>query len=101
MSCTMKAAVLTGPKQIEVKEVPFAVKKEREKRLLALSRELRADFEKRNWGVEKEIILEECEAKSGCWLGHSSDYLLIKASGAGLKRGDVVKVVYSPENRAD
>ena len=91
----------TKATRMKEKEVPFAVKKEREKRLLALSKELRADFEKRNYGAEKEIILEECEAKSGCWLGHSSDYLLIKASGAGLKRGDVVKVIYSPENRAD
>ncbi len=91
----------TRAERMKEKEVPFAVKKEREKRLLSLSKELRAAFEEANYGKEKDVLLETYDDKEGVWLGHTSDYLLVKVRGPSLTRGQMVKVVYSPENRAD
>ncbi len=89
-----KAASMAG-------QVDASTKKEREHRMLALSKELRASFEAVNYGTEKEVLLESYDAKGKCWSGHTSDYLLVKVEDHGHSRGEAVKVLYSRENAED
>lgn len=82
-------------------QVDPAAKKERERRMLSLSKELRSRFEAANFGKKKEVLLESYDPKSRTWTGHTSDYLLVRVKDEGYGRGEAVEAICSPENMAD
>ncbi len=75
------------------------VKSRRVHELLALSKELKDNYESSFFGKEVEVLFEE--SKDGYSYGHTSNYLHVKYPSSVSLRGEVRKIVYREEYRAD
>ena len=68
-------------------QVPGDVKKDRVRRLMALSDELRTEFASWQMGKDLEVLNEE--KKDGYMQGHASNYLLVKVKDPAIHEGDI------------
>ena len=71
-------------------QVPGDVKKERVRRLLKLSDELKTEFALSEMNKELEVLIEE--EKDGYMVGHASNYLKVLVADTSLKEGHIYKV---------
>ena len=71
-------------------QVPGDVKKERVRRLLQLSDELKTEFALSEMNKELEVLIEE--EKDGYMVGHASNYLKVFVADHSLKEGHIYKV---------
>ena len=70
------------------------IKGERVDKILALSDELWDKYQKENNGQEVDVIIEKYDNKNKCYVGHSSNYLLIQIKDENLHVGSIVKTIY-------
>lgn len=84
-----------------LKDLPANIKKERNARLIELSKELREEYRKKFYGKELDVLFEECNEKEGVSYGHTSNFLLIKVPSESSLHGQIKKVIYTKENAAD
>ena len=70
------------------------IKGERVDKILALSDELWDEYQKENNGQEVDVIIEKYDNKNKCYVGHSSNYLLIQIKDENLHVGSIVKTTY-------
>ena len=70
------------------------IKGERVDKILTLSDELWDEYQKENNGQEVDVIIEKYDNKNKCYVGHSSNYLLIQIKGENLHVGSIVKTTY-------
>ena len=68
-------------------QVPGDVKKDRVRRLMTLSDELRTEFASWQMGKDLEVLFEE--EKDGYMQGHASNYLLVKVKDPAIHEGDI------------
>ena len=71
-------------------QVPGGVKKDRVRRLLQLSDELKTEFALSEMNKELEVLIEE--EKDGYMVGHASNYLKVLVADDSLKEGHIYKV---------
>jgi len=76
-------------------------KKERVHELMALSKEMRREYEKRFYGSELDVLFEDYDENAHLAYGHTSNYLLLAVPSISPKRGVVEKVVYGPSVASD
>ena len=84
-----------------LKDLSPDIKKDRVHRLLALSKELRKEYEERFYGKKLEILFEEYDPKTQTLLGHSGNYLLVRTSGHIEQRGTFGFVTYDSSVASD
>lgn len=73
-------SIRTGTKAAIMKnQVDPTIKKERSRRLLALSRKLEIEYSEKFMGKEVEVLIEQ--SADGFSYGHTSNYLLVKVEG--------------------
>jgi MiaB-like tRNA modifying enzyme len=77
------------------------VKERRVQELLALSKDLRREYEERFYGQKLEVLFEDYDPKEKIVFGHTGNYLLVKSPSSRPRHGEVEAVVYSKENAAD
>ena len=82
-------------------DLPANIKKERNARLIELSKELREEYRKKFYGKELDVLFEEYNEKEGISYGHTSNFLLVKIPSESSLHGQIKKVVYTKENAAD
>lgn len=70
------------------------IKNERVEKILALSDTLWDEYLKQNDGKEAEVIIEKYDKKNECYVGHSSNYLLIQIKNENLEVGSIIKTTY-------
>ena len=70
------------------------VKKIRDLDLISLSNELWSKYEDENVGKDVEVLIEQFDEKSGCYIGHTSNYLEVKTPKDGHFVGEIVKTQY-------
>jgi len=70
------------------------VKNERVAKILELSKRLWDQYNKINDGKEVDVIIEKYDNNKKCYVGHSSNYLLIQIKDDNLKVGSIVKTIY-------
>lgn len=75
------------------------VKERRVQELLALSKELRKEYESQFYEKEMDVLFEEY--KDGYAYGHTSNYLLVKIPSRRSLNGEVLKVEYTESTAAD
>ena len=63
-------------------------------RILELSDELWDKYCKENVNQEVEVIIEKYDTKNKCYIGHSSNYLLLQIKDDNLEVGSIVKTIY-------
>ncbi len=75
-------------------EVPEEVKHDRVERLIALSRELQRDYNRRFAGAVLNVIPEEAEVREGgTWLvGHADNYMNVEFAGDSSQLGAICAV---------
>ena len=71
-------------------QVPGDIKKDRVRRLLQLSDELKTEFALSEMNQELEVLIEE--EKDGYMVGHASNYLKVLVADTSLKEGHIYKV---------
>ena len=76
-------------------------KKERVHALLELSKALRLSYERKFWGREVEILIENIDKENGYAYGHTSNYLLCRVPLEHHDHGDIVKILYKSEAASD
>jgi len=76
-------------------------KKERVRELLSLSKEMRAEYERRFFGKKMEVLYEDFDPKANLVYGHTSNYLLLAVPSTISKRGEIGKIIYGPNVAAD
>lgn len=86
----------SAPNQIDPR-----VKERRVQELLALSKEMREEYEEGFYGKEVEVLFERYDPKKGLAYGHTSNYLLVSASSSKQRHGEIAKVLYTKESAAD
>lgn len=84
-----------------LKDLPAEMKKERNARLIELSKELREEYREQFYGKELDVLFEEYDAKAGLSYGHTSNFLLVKVPSKSSLHGQIKRIVYSKENAAD
>ncbi len=84
-----------------LKDLPAEVKKDRNARLIGLSKKLREDYKEKFYGKELDVLFEEYDEKKGISYGHTSNFLLVKVTSKSNLHGQVKKVAYTKENAAD
>lgn len=84
-----------------LKDLPAEVKKNRNARLIDLSKKLREDYKEKFYGKELDVLFEEYDEKKGISYGHTSNFLLVKVTSKSNLHGQVKKVAYTKENAAD
>lgn len=84
-----------------LKDLPVEVKKDRNARLIGLSKKLREDYKEKFYGKELDVLFEEYDEKKGISYGHTSNFLLVKVTSKSNLHGQVKKVAYTKENAAD
>jgi threonylcarbamoyladenosine tRNA methylthiotransferase MtaB len=77
------------------------VKEKRVQELLALSKELRHNYEKKFYGQKVEVLYEEYDSKLHLAKGHTSNYLLVATPSLSSKHGQIEEVVYNEKVAAD
>ena len=82
-------------------DVDPQTKKERVHELLALSKELRLDYQKKFYGREMEVLLESEDKEHQRISGHTSNYLLVSIPSGEKHHGEIQKVIYSPSIASD
>ena len=75
------------------------VKERRVQELLALSKELRKEYESQFYKKEMDVLFEEY--KDGYAYGHTANYLLVKIPSRRSLNGEVLKVEYTESTAAD
>lgn len=76
-------------------------KKSRVRAMLALSKELREEYERGFYGEKLEVLFESYDEKTHLAYGHTSNYLLVKKESPKSLHDEVEAVEYSPTSRAD
>jgi threonylcarbamoyladenosine tRNA methylthiotransferase MtaB len=69
--------------------------------ILALSKELRLQYESRFYGKPLEVLYEDYDPKLGLAYGHTSNYLLVKTPSEKPLHGEIREVIYSKDVAAD
>ena len=69
------------------------IKKERVNVLLKLSEELENKYISKFIGSEVEFLVEQFDKKTGCYKGHSSNYLECSIKNDELKPNDIAKII--------
>jgi len=82
-------------------QVDPKIKERRVQELLALSKNLRKEYEEGFYGQKLEVLFEDYDPKEKTIYGHTGNYLLVKAKSSRPRHGEVEAVVYSKENAAD
>jgi len=77
------------------------IKEKRVQELLSLSKALREEYEKSCFLKSYEVLYEDYDAKESLSYGHTGNYLLVKTPSLAKRHGEVEKVIYTKENRAD
>ena len=75
-------------------QVDPRIKNERVNKILELSEKQWDEYSKKNNGIEVEVIIEKYDASKKCYVGHSSNYLLIQIKDDNLHVGSVIKTIY-------
>lgn len=75
-------------------QVSPEVKKERVNRLISLSEELEADYERRFIGRKVEVIFEEYDETSHFAIGHTSNYLVAKYPSPVAIHGQIKDIIF-------
>lgn len=75
-------------------QIDPSVKNERVAKILELSNRLWDQYNKINDGKEVDVIIEKYDNNKKCYVGHSSNYLLIQIKDDNLKVGSIVKTIY-------
>ena len=82
-------------------QVDPMVKEQRVKELLAVSRSLRNEYEKKFYGKEVEVLFEDYDKTEGYSYGHTGNYLLVKQKSPASMHDIFAKVVYDEDSKAD
>lgn len=77
-----------------LKDLPGDVKKDRVRRMLALSKRLRKQYEERFYGRPMEVLVEEYDPATETVQGHTENYLLVRVKGSQSERGKFRVVTY-------
>ncbi len=80
-------------------QIDPATKNRRVHELLALAKELQKSYESSFYDKEVEVLFEE--DKNGYAYGHTSSYIHVRIPSNRPLRGEVLKIVYTKDNRAD
>ena len=75
-------------------QIDSRIKGERVDKILALSDKLWDEYQKQNEGKEVDVIIEKYDKKNNCYVGHSSNYLLLQIKDENLHVGSIVKTIY-------
>ena len=84
-----------------LKDTDPKVKKARVRDLLELSKGLRLSYEKRFWGRQVEILIENTDEENGFAYGHTPNYLLCRVPLEHHQHGDLVSIIYKSEISSD
>lgn len=84
-----------------LKDLDPKIKKVRVHELLEISKKQRAQYEKRFYGREMEVLFEEFDEAKGIAYGHTSNYLLVKVPSNAPMHGCVKKIVYDDKTASD
>lgn len=82
-------------------QVDPATKEQRVKELLAVSRSLRNEYEKKFYGKEVEVLFEDYDETEGYSYGHTGNYLLVKQKSSASMHDIFAKIVYDEASKAD
>jgi tRNA A37 methylthiotransferase MiaB len=80
----------TIPASLYPNQVEQTIKKERERKLLAVGETIRNEFIKKNKGIPHNILLEE--RKQGKWRGRTENYIQVEIEGE-YKKGEIIEYV--------
>ena len=80
-------------------QVEPPVKKRRVHEMLALSKRLRLEYEKRFYGKRLEVLVEEVNGSH--YKGHTQNYLLVEGDLDNVQEGMMVKVIYNDKTASD
>lgn len=82
-------------------QIDPATKEQRVKELLAVSRSLRNEYEKKFYGKEVEVLFEDYDETEGYSYGHTGNYLLVKQKSSASMHDIFAKIVYDEASKAD
>ena len=82
-------------------DTPPEIKKARVAELLALSKSMRLEYEKRFYGQKMDALVEQIDEKGLFAIAHTSNYLLVKIPSSSFTPGDVANITYSNEIASD
>lgn len=68
---------------------------------MALSRELRADYERRFHGREMDVLFENWDAEKRLAYGHTSNYLMVAVPSEEPLHGQWRKIIYKDSIASD
>ncbi len=80
-------------------QIDPSTKNRRVHELLALAKDLQESYESSFYNKEVEVLFEE--DKNGYAYGHTSSYIHVRIPSNRPLRGEVLKIVYTKDNRAD
>ena len=84
-----------------LKDTDPAIKKERTHELLALSKKMRLEYEKRFFGKPVEVLFESYSAKEKKYYGHTPNYLLVGIESDTPLEGQIKTIIYNPSVESD
>ena len=84
-----------------LKDLSAEIKKDRVRRLLALSKKLRKQYEERFYGQSMEVLFEEYDESSKTLKGHTENYLLVTVPGEESQRNTFGFVTYDSKIASD
>lgn len=82
-------------------DLDASIKKQRVAELLALSKEMRLEYEKQFYGKEMEVLFEDYDAAKHIAYGHTSNYLKVGVPSLKSHHGQIGLVTYDSKTASD